>query len=55
LHLVSDGTDQPYRMKIRRPSFINLAVLPEIAIGEKVADLVITLGSTDIVMGEVDG
>lgn len=55
LHLVSDGTERPYRMKIRRPSFVNLAVLPEIAVGLKVADLVMTLGSTDIVMGEVDG
>lgn len=55
LHLVSDGTERPYRMKIRRPSFINLGVLPEIAVGEKVADLIATLGSTDIVMGEVDG
>jgi NADH:ubiquinone oxidoreductase subunit D len=32
-----------------------LGVLPEVAVGLKVADLVITLGSTDIVMGEVDG
>jgi len=55
LHLVSDGTERPYRMKIRRPSFINLGILPEIVVGEKVADLVATLGSTDIVMGEVDG
>ena len=53
--LVSDGTEQPYRYKIRRPSFVNLGLFPEVARDQKIADLVAILGTTDIVMGEVDG
>ena len=54
VYLVSDGSEVPYRMKIRGPSFVNLSVLPHIVKGWKVADVVLILGSTDIVMGEVD-
>ncbi len=53
-YLVSDGSPRPYRYKIRSPSFINLGVLPEIAKGHKIADLVAILGSIDITLGEVD-
>ncbi|MBI4870995.1 MAG: NADH-quinone oxidoreductase subunit D, partial [Candidatus Riflebacteria bacterium] len=53
-YLVSDGTDKPYRCKIRSPSFSNLCVLPAISEGMMLADLVATLGSLDIVMGEID-
>jgi len=53
-YIVSDGTTMPYRTKIRAPSFSNLAVIPEIAKGLKIADLVCVLGSFDMVMGEVD-
>lgn len=53
-YIVSDGTDKPYRLKIRAPSFINLQVLPEIMKGYKIADIVAILGSIDIVLGEVD-
>ena len=52
--LVSDGTPQPYRYHVRAPSFVNLTVLEEMCLGQKVADVVIILGSIDIVMGEVD-
>lgn len=54
IYMVSDGSEVPYRMKIRGPSFVNLSVLPHIVKGWKVADVVLILGSTDIVMGEVD-
>lgn len=54
LYMVSDGSEKPYRMKIRGPSFVNLSVLPELVKGWKVADVVAILGSTDVVMGEVD-
>lgn len=54
LYLVSDGSQKPYRLKIRGPSFQNLSILPELLPGWKVADLIAILGSTDIVMGEVD-
>ena len=53
-YLVSDGTIAPYRCKIRAPSFINLSLLKEMMVGWKVADLVVTLGSLDFNMGEVD-
>jgi NADH-quinone oxidoreductase subunit D len=53
-YIVSDGSTNPYRLKIRSPSFSNLAVLPELVRGFKVADLVCILGSLDIVMGEID-
>ena len=53
-YLVSDGTPQPYRYHIRAPSFVNLTVLEDMCLGHKVADVIIILGSIDIVMGEVD-
>jgi len=53
-YIVSDGSTNPYRLKIRSPSFSNLAVLPELVRGLKVADLVCILGSLDIIMGEID-
>jgi len=53
-YLVSDGAPNPYRYHVRAPSFINLTALNEMAVGHKVADLIIILGSHDVVMGEVD-
>ncbi len=54
VYMVSDGSEKPYRMKIRGPAFVNLSILPAIAPGHKVADLVAIVGNIDIVMGEVD-
>lgn len=53
-YIVSDGSQYPYRLKIRAPSFANLAVMPSLVKGLKVADVVCILGSLDIVMGEID-
>ena len=53
-YLVGDGTAKPYRMKWRGASFSNLAILPHILIGCKVADVVAIMGSVDPVFGEVD-
>ncbi|MDO8663148.1 MAG: NADH-quinone oxidoreductase subunit D [Candidatus Omnitrophota bacterium] len=53
-YIVSDGSVNPYRLKIRAPSFSNLAVLRELVKGVKVADVVGILGSLDILMGEID-
>jgi NADH-quinone oxidoreductase subunit D len=54
-YLVSDeGGKTPYRYHVRPPSFINLTILEDMCLGQKVADVVIILGSVDIVLGEVD-
>jgi NADH-quinone oxidoreductase subunit D len=53
-YVVSDGGPKPYRMKWRGASFSNLAVLPHIIPGCKVADVVAIMGSVDPVFGEVD-
>ncbi len=54
IYIRSDGTDKPGRFKIRSPCFSNLSALDEMASGEYVPDLVATLGSLDIILGEVD-
>jgi NADH-quinone oxidoreductase subunit D len=53
-YAVSDGSWRPYRLKIHAPSFANLQVVPHIAPGLLVADLVAVLGSLDPVLGDVD-
>lgn len=53
-YIVSNGTDKPERMKARGTSFVNLSVIPEISKGYMFADLILILGSIDIVLGEVD-
>lgn len=53
-YIVSNGNSSAYRYKIRAPSFINLSALNDMCRGHKVADIVVILGSIDIVMGEVD-
>jgi NADH-quinone oxidoreductase subunit D len=54
IYLVSEGSDTPYRAKIRAPSFSNLYALVEMMRGWKVADIVAILGSVDIVLSDVD-
>lgn len=53
-YIVSDGSTQPYRVRVRPPSFVNLQALDKMARGALVADLVAIIGTTDIVLGEVD-
>jgi NADH-quinone oxidoreductase subunit B/C/D len=53
-YLVSSGAANPWRYRVRSPSFVNLTALREMARGHKVADLILILGAIDIVMGEVD-
>jgi NADH-quinone oxidoreductase subunit D len=53
-YVISDGTPKPYRYRVRPPSLINLTILEDLCLGHKVADVVIILGSVDIVLGEVD-
>ena len=54
VYLISDGSEYPYRAKLRGPSFVNLQVLPELLRGHKMGDVVAILGSIDLVLGEVD-
>lgn len=53
-YLISDGGPNPYRYRVRPPSFVNLTILEDMCVGNTVADVVIILGSVDIVLGEVD-
>ena len=53
-YLISDGTASPYRYRVRGPSFVNLTILEDMCLGHTVADVMVILGSIDIVMGEVD-
>lgn len=54
IHLISDGNPSPYRLHLRAPSFINLQILQESLVGQRLADVIAILGSIDIVLGEVD-
>src|SRR5205085_10225248 len=52
--IVSDNSTQPYRVRVRPPSFINLQALEVMIRGHLVADVVAIIGTIDIVLGEVD-
>ncbi|MBV9022195.1 MAG: NADH-quinone oxidoreductase subunit D, partial [Ktedonobacteraceae bacterium] len=54
IYFISDGSEYPWRAKIRGPSFTNLQILPELLRGHKMSDVVAIMGSIDIVLGEVD-
>lgn len=53
-YIVSNGAVNPERVRARATSFVNLSVLPEISKGYMIADLIMILGSLDIVLGEID-
>lgn len=53
-YLISDGGPNPYRYRVRPPSLINLTLIEDMCLGHIVADVVVILGSVDIVLGEVD-
>jgi NADH-quinone oxidoreductase subunit D len=53
-YIVSDGSTQPYRVRVRPPSFINLQALDQMVRGTLLADVVAVIGTIDIVLGEVD-
>jgi len=52
--VVSDGTQNPYRVRVRPPSFVNLQALDKMVRGALVADVVVIIGTLDIVLGEID-
>jgi NADH-quinone oxidoreductase subunit D len=53
-YVVSDGSTQPYRVRVRPPSFVNLQALDRMVRGGLIADVVAIIGTLDIVLGEVD-
>ena len=53
-YFVSDGSPKPWRMKVRSPSFTNLQAVDPMVRGRLIADLITTIGTLDIVLGEVD-
>jgi len=53
-HVISDGSLNPFRVKVRAPSFVHLQLMPIICKGHLVADIIANLGSIDIVLGEID-
>jgi NADH-quinone oxidoreductase subunit D len=53
-YVVSDGTNRPVRVKARAPSFIACQALPKMIVGGLIADVIAVIGSTDVVMGDVD-
>ncbi|MEE9426717.1 MAG: NADH-quinone oxidoreductase subunit D [Paracoccaceae bacterium] len=54
IYLVSDGSNKPYRAKIRAPGFLHLAAMDYVATGHQLADVAAIIGTMDIVFGEVD-
>jgi NADH:ubiquinone oxidoreductase subunit D len=52
--IVSDGSAIPYRLHVRGPSFNNLYAISQMCRGHTLSDVVTNIGSTDIVLGEVD-
>lgn len=54
VYLVSDGTNRPYRCKIRAPSYPHLAAMDFLCRGHMLADVSAVLGSIDVVFGEID-
>ncbi len=53
-YLISDGSNKPWRFRVRPPSFINLSALPTMVQGRLISDVVAIIGSIDIVLAEVD-
>jgi NADH-quinone oxidoreductase subunit D len=52
--VISDGTNRPWRIKLRAPSFYACQALPRLLVGGLIADVIAVIGSTDVVMGDVD-
>jgi NADH-quinone oxidoreductase subunit D len=54
VYLVSDGSNKPYKVKLRAPGFLHLAAMDHICRGHQLADVSAVLGSLDVVFGEID-
>ncbi len=54
VYLVADGSNKPYRAKIRAPGFLHLQAMDHIAVGHQLADVAAIIGTLDVVFGEID-
>ncbi|HZR43121.1 MAG TPA: NADH-quinone oxidoreductase subunit D [Ktedonobacteraceae bacterium] len=54
VYFISDGSEYPWRAKVRAASFVNLQIMPEILRGHKMSDVIAIMGSFDLVLGDVD-
>jgi NADH-quinone oxidoreductase subunit D len=54
VYLVSDGTNKPYKTKIRAPGYLHLAAMDHVAKGHQLADVAAIIGTMDVVFGEID-
>lgn len=53
-YIVGDGTEHPFRMKVRSPCFYLASALPQLLVGHMIADAIAIIGSIDVVLGEID-
>jgi len=51
---VSDGSNKPFRLRIRTPSFVHISAIPELTKGHMIADLIAIIGTLDVVLGDCD-
>ena len=54
VYLVSDGSNKPYRAKIRAPGYLHLQAMDHMATGHQLADVAAIIGTMDVVFGEID-
>jgi NADH-quinone oxidoreductase subunit D len=54
VYLVADGTNQPYRAKLRAPGYLHLQAMDHVAKGHQLADVAAIIGTMDVVFGEID-
>jgi NADH-quinone oxidoreductase subunit D len=54
MYIVSDGTDKPYRLKVRSPNYVNLSAAPAMLLGFKISDVPSIMGVLDMCIGETD-
>ena len=53
-YLVADGSNRPYRVRVRSPSFPHVEVLKEVLPGHVISDVVVAIASVDPILGDVD-
>jgi len=54
VYLVADGSNKPYRAKLRAPGYLHLQAMDHVATGHQLADVAAIIGTMDVVFGEID-